>query len=99
MSQNNDRIEHIKRSLDQRVRSNPSLSKPLRDADRRNTEDRVHGGQTLLILAIFTLAVGAYPLPFAPVKEILFAVSAALALLGAWHIDRAKILDRIGENS
>ena len=99
MSQNSERVEHIKRSLNQCVQSNPSLSKPLRDADRRNTVDRVHRGQTLLILAIFALAVGGYPLSFAPVKEILFAISSALALLGAWHIDRAKILDRIGETS
>lgn len=99
MSRNSERVQHIKRSLNQCVQNDPSLSKPLRDANRRNTVDRVRGGQTLLVLAIFALAVGAYPLPFAPVKEILFAISAALALLGAWHIDRAKILDRIGETS
>lgn len=98
MSQSSERKEQIKRSLRLHIQSDPSLSTSMHDTNRRGTIDRVHAGQTYLILAIFTLAVGAYPLQFSSVKEFLFAVGAALALFGAWHIDRAKILDRM-ENS
>ena len=73
-----------------RENEKPELMLHLEKESPKHSE-RIRLGQTLLILAIFTLAVGAYPLPFAPVRTVLFAIAAALALTGAWHIDRANI--------
>lgn len=88
-----DRKHQIKQSLTLLAKADPNFSMTAQRDIKRSLIEDIRSGQTVLILAIMTFAIGAYPLShFSAVREILFTVGAAAALLGAWKIDRARIL-------
>jgi hypothetical protein len=94
MHRDQSRKNRIKQTLDAFAKNDPNFFILPSDKGKPEHSEQIRFGQTLLILAVFTLAVGAYPLPFSSVRIVLFAIASALALAGAWHIDRANIASK-----
>lgn len=56
-------------------------------------------GLSLLLIAVFTLIAGAFPLPTEPINRVILLGYAVLLLfIGIWNIDRALTAQRASVN-